>query len=498
MAFISVQRAEHLLHAAVELGFDGLLAEQRQVWARRWEDAEIGIEGDPDNELAVRFALFHLMAGAAVSGESAIGPRGLTGPTYRGHVFWDADVFVLPFLAATCPAAARAMLRYRTRRLPQARAVAAAEGRRGARFPWESARIGVDVTPLHGRSLDGELIPILTGRYEEHITADVAWATAQLVAWTGRPRTLRGAARTLMFDTARYWASRVRLDADGRAHIDAVIGPDEYHEVVDDNVFTNVMARWNLRAAAELAGHVEVDPGEAREWSRIADALVDNLDPATLVYEQFAGFYGLEPTTIAQFAEPPVAADLLLGPERISRSQIIKQADVLMLHHLVPEEVVPGSLRPNLDFYLPRCAHGSSLSPAIHASLLARDGRPDDALPWFDMACRLDLDDLTETTAGGLHLATFGGVWQALVHGFAGIRPLRSALQVDPRLPGRWTELRLRLRFHGVRVEVAARADQLQVVPSGPVDIEVPGSGTTRVAPPGRVWRRTDEGWRVT
>ena len=484
------------LERAAGVGFAGLLSEQRAAWARRWDDALVCIDGDPELELAVRFGLFHLMASVPTSGEAVVGPRGLSGPSYRGHVFWDADVFVLPFLAATCPPAARAMLEYRIRRLEPARQAAAQRGYRGARFPWESARTGVDVTPSEDRPLSGPVIPILTGEHEEHIVADVAWAAWQYADWTGDDTLLTGPGRPLVLDTARYWASRVRLD-DAGGHIDDVIGPDEYHERVDDNVFTNVMARWNLRHAAELAqagGDVPAD--EIAHWRHIADTLVDNYDAHTGLYEQFDGYYALEPLMISDVAETPVAADLLFGRPRISGSQVIKQPDVLMLHHLVPEETEPGSLRSNLEFYEPRCAHGSSLSPAIHAALLARDGRPDEALRLFRMACRLDLDNLTGTTAWGLHLATFGGVWQALVFGFAGIRPQRSGLVIDPHIPTGWDQLRVRLQHHGRKLEVRASPATLHVTSDAPLDVTVPGAGTAEVTPRGQRWSRTPDGWR--
>jgi beta-phosphoglucomutase family hydrolase len=490
------QEASEGLEQAARIGFADLLAEQRAAWASRWDDALVCIDGDPEIELAVRFGLFHLMASVPTSGEAVVGPRGLSGPSYRGHVFWDADVFVLPFLAATCPPAARAMLEYRIRRLDPAQQEAARRGYAGARFPWESARTGADVTPLVDRPLHGPEIPILTGEHEEHIVADVAWAAWQYAAWTGDDDFLGGPGRPLVLDTARYWASRVRLDGSG-GHIDDVIGPDEYHERVNDNVFTNVMARWNLRRAAELAragGDASLD--EIATWEHLADTIVDNHDADTGLYEQFDGYYSLEPLMISDVAQTPVAADLLFGRPRISGSQVIKQPDVLMLHHLVPDEMAPGSLRPNLEFYEPRCAHGSSLSPAIHAALLARDGRPDEALRLLRMACRLDLDNLTGTTAWGLHLATFGGVWQALVHGFAGVRPHGSGLEIDPHVPTSWSELRIRLQHHGRRLEVWASSATLQVTSDAPIEVTVPGAGTTEATSSGARWTRTLDGWR--
>jgi trehalose/maltose hydrolase-like predicted phosphorylase len=442
----SKRGALRALAAAEEAGFERLLGEHREAWATRWQVADIAIEGDPELELAVRFALFHLMASVSATGEAAVGARGLSGSGYRGHVFWDSDVFVLPFLAATHPGAARAMLEYRIRRLAAAREEATRLGRAGARFPWESAGSGFDVTPTLAHLPTGEIAPIRTGELEEHIVADVAWAAACYLDWTGDEAFAAGPGRELLVETARYWASRVRLDAAGGAHIYGVIGPDEYHEPVDDNAFTNVMARWNLRRAATLGG----SEAERADWLRLAGALVDGYDRMSGLYEQFAGFFRLEPLVIADVApRRPIAADLLLGAERTSSAQVLKQADVLMLHHLVPDEVAPGSLLPNLDFYEPRTAHGSSLSPAVHAALLARAGRLREALPALRIAARIDLDDLTGSTASGLHLATMGGLWQALAFGFAGVRPRGGVLVVDPRLPPEWGALELRLRFRG-------------------------------------------------
>jgi trehalose/maltose hydrolase-like predicted phosphorylase len=435
-----------VLAEAEAVGFERLLAEHREAWARRWEESGVVIEGDPELQLAVRLALFHLIGAVADDGEAAVGARGLTGHGYRGHVFWDSDVFVLPFLAATHPAAARAMLEYRVRRLPAAREAARRLGRAGARFPWESASNGFDVTPTHAHLSTGEIARIRTGELEEHIVADVAWAAACYLDWTGDDAFASGAGRELFVETARYWASRTRLDARGRAHIYGVIGPDEYHEPIDDNAFTNVIARWNLRHAAEL----DVDESERETWRRLAEALVDGYDPMSGLYEQFAGFFELEPLVIADVApRRPIAAELLLGRERTAGAQVLKQADVLMLHHLLPGEVAHASLLPNLAFYEPRTAHGSSLSPAVHAGLLARAGRFSDALKALRIAARMDLDDLTGSTASGVHLATMGGLWQALVFGFAGVRPRGGALVVDPRLPPEWGALELRLCFRG-------------------------------------------------
>ncbi|HEX6873310.1 MAG TPA: glycosyl hydrolase family 65 protein [Micromonosporaceae bacterium] len=463
---------------AEEAGFDRLLREHRQAWARRWRHADVVIDGDRHLQQAVRFALFHIMASVGDDDEAAVGARGLSGPAYLGHVFWDSDVFVLPFLAATHPSAARAMLEYRIRRLPAARAAARSLGLDGARFPWESAVAGVDVTPGSVKLPTGDEAVIRTGDLEEHIVADVAWAAACYLDWTGDVAFAAGPGGELLADTARYWASRVRLDEQGRGHIEHVMGPDEYHQPVDDNAYTNVMARWNLRRAAEVPG---VAQPERDHWLALADTIVDGYHPQTGRYEQFAGFFDLEPLIIAEpgvAPRRPIAAELLFGVARTARSQVVKQADVLMLHHLVPDETVPGSLEPNLDYYEPRTAHGSSLSPAVHASILARAGRFDDALHWLTVAARMDLDDLSGSTAGGLHLATMGGLWQALAFGFAGLQVRGDRLVVRPSLPPDWRALELNLRFRGAPV-------RLHLSPAGQVRVD---SDSARVQPVGDHW----------
>jgi len=473
---------------AGRLGFDGLLCEHRRAWASRWEVADVMIEGDPELQLAVRLALFHLMASVPDKGEAAVGARGLSGRAYRGHVFWDSDVYVLPFLAATHPDAARAMLEFRVRRLPAAIRIARAQGRQGARFPWESAWSGQDVTPAEVRGPRGEPVPVLTGELEEHIVADVAWATACYVDWTADEAFAAGPGGELLVQTARWWASRIEQDEHGRGHILGVIGPDEYHERVNDNAYTNVMARWNLRRAADAGADI-VGEAERRQWLELADQLVDGYDPQTMIYEQFEGFHQLEPLLISEVApQRPVAADMLLGAERTRKAQVVKQADVLMLHYLVPDEVATGSLEPNLDFYDPRTAHGSTLSPGVHAALLARAGRLQQALEMLRLTARIDLDDIGHMTAGGLHLAAMGSVWRALAFGFAGLRPVGDALAIDPLIPPGWEALELRVRFRDSRVRLRIYPDSVEAAADPPLSALDPAGELVELTPAGHTF----------
>jgi trehalose/maltose hydrolase-like predicted phosphorylase len=390
------------------------------------------------------------------------------------------------------------MLEYRSRRLPAALEAARMVGTAGSRFPWESARTGHDVTPASARDRAGRIVPIRTGLLEVHIVADVAWAAACYLDWTGDEEFARNGGAHIFVETARYWASRIRVERDGSAHIYGVIGPDEYHEPVDDNAFTNVMARWNLRRAASLAESV-VPSDERAEWRSLADALVDGYDPETGIYEQFDGFNQLEPLVIAEVApRRPIAADLLLGPERVAASQVVKQPDVLMLHQLVPGEVEPDSLEPNLRFYEPRTAHGSSLSPGVHAALHARARHDDSALEALELAARIDLDDTTATTAGGLHLGTFGTMWQALVFGFGGVRPTTDGvLSIDPRLPAQWSGFEIRLRFRGSRVQIRKERGACTVTASRPVTIRASGIDH-EVGPSARTFTRRASHWEAS
>lgn len=482
------------LQAANAAGFEGLYTEQRERWGERWLDANVVIEGDPALQLAVRYSVFGLISAVADSGEAAIGAGGLSGSRYHGHIFWDTDVFSLPFFAATHPASARAMLRYRLNRLEPARAAAQAGGRAGARFPWESTRSGLDVTPQLGRLPGGEVVAIRTGRLEEHITSDVAWAADCYLSWSG-DEAFAGDAQTLFVEAARYWASRIRTDSGGTGHIYTVIGPDEYHEPVDDSSFTNVMARWTLRRAARSLKErprADIEESEIERWLQLAGRLNDGYNPESGIYEEFAGFNKLEPVIAAELAERPFAGESLLPLARLRNSQIVKQADVVLLYHLVPDEMAEHSLGPNLAYYEPRTSHGSSLSPAVFALLLARNGQLEQAEEYLRMAASFDLEDRNRTSSCGLHTATMGGTWQALAYGFCGLRPLAEALALDPHIPEHWKALELTVRFRGTRVRVRAEVGRTLVWSDEPVQIAFGPSGTLVEAGPAGIELRSD------
>lgn len=515
----SREKAVRALERAAALGFDALLARHEAAWAARWRDSDLVIEGDPAAQKALRFAVHHLIATAHPKKETvSVGARGLSGMSYLMHVFWDTEVFVLPFFIYTHPQTARTLLTYRYRLLDGAREKARQYGHRGALFPWESADRGNETTPPWGVGPAGERVPILSGLMEHHISADVAWAAWEYWKATGDDQFMDAMGVELLLETARFWASRAALGGDGRYHINDVVGPDEYHEDVDDNAYTNVLARWNIRAALEalhwlerrvftratdLRARLQLAARELEEWRRVADGLADGFDPATGLYEQFRGFFGLDDVPVERLRPRPMAADLLLGREATLRSKVIKQADVVMLCWLLSDEIPDEVARANYEYYEPLTTHGSSLSPGIHAAVAAEFGDLAAAEAAFRMACDIDLGDTMGNAARGLHMATMGGMWQAAVMGFAGIRRRGETLVVDPHLLPAWRRISVPLWFRGARAGFELEQDdggRLRVritVEHAPLDV-VLGGGVRRLEPGSYRWVRAGDVWEVT
>ena len=473
-----VDVAERRLQAREE-GVATIRARHRVAWRERWHSADVVVEGDAEAQRALRFAIYHLISAADPDSDIASVPaRALTGPGYRGHVFWDTDVFVLPFFCLTHPETARALLRYRARTLPAARRRARELGYSGALYAWESADTGDDVTPSYGIGFDGKKVTIQTGLLEHHISADVAWAVWRYWQSSGDDDFLAETGAQIIVEAARFWASRARHASDGRYHISHVIGPDEYHEGVRDNAFTNNLARWNLERALELAQQsgaegLGAEPHELRRWQAVAEGMYDGFDPETRLYEQFEGFFELEDLSAAELAPRPFPADTILGAGQVRRTQLVKQADVLMLAHMLPELVPVEVMKANYDYYEPRTSHGSSLSPAVHATVAARIGNVEDALGYFRMAASIDLGDAIGSSAQGIHIATLGGLWQAAVLGFGGVQVGSQAIRVAPRLPSAWRRLAFPIHWHGTMVLIDVRPTELRLQLDGSAAVAV-------------------------
>jgi len=443
----------------------GVIGEHRDAWLARWQASDLRIEGDPAAQRALRFAIYHLLSAAnPQDNHVSIGARGLSGTTYKGHVFWDTDIFMLPFFILTYPDAARALAMYRYRTLAPARAKAARLGYRGALYAWESADSGEDVTPPFVVTSDGQVVRILTGEQEQHISADVAFGVWNYWQATGDDRFLVEAGAEILIETARFWASRAQREEDSRYHIRGVIGPDEYHETVDDNAYTNGMARWNLETAAEIANLVAerwpgpwqalsrrlgIEPEESRRWQQVARDLYTGFDERTGLFEQFRGYFDLEEIDLATFVPRTAPMDVLVGRERIQRSKVIKQPDVVMLVYLLWERMPPEVRKANFEYYEPRCGHGSSLSPAIHSLVAARLGDTELAQRYFRQAAEIDLDDSMGNAAGGIHAGALGGLWQATVLGFVGLRLAGERPEHRANLPPSWRSLSMRYQWRG-------------------------------------------------
>jgi trehalose/maltose hydrolase-like predicted phosphorylase len=457
--------ARDKLQSALHLGWSGVFAAHESAWAKRWHDSGVEVDGDAVAQRALRFAIYHLNSAANPSDESvSIGARALTGDDYHGHVFWDTEVFLLPFYVLTWPAAARALLMYRFHTLPAARAKAAGMGWRGALYAWESADTGAEMTPLEVLAPDRQVIRILCGSQEQHISADVAYAVWQYWHATGDDGFLLEAGAEILLETGRFWSSRAKLEADGCCHIRGVIGPDEYHETIDDNAYTNVMARWNIRRALDVAaalrerwpacwttlsGRLRLDEAQLKQWRNVADTLVTGLDPATGLFEQFAGYFDLEDIDLTKYAGRTVPMDVVLGRERTQQSQVVKQADVVALLGLLPEQFKGKAAAANFRYYEPRCSHGSSLSPAMHGLVAARLGDSEMALRFLRKTADIDLADTQVATDGGIHIAALGGIWMLTVLGFAGLSLRDDGIDIDPHLPGDWHSLTFRVQWRG-------------------------------------------------
>jgi trehalose/maltose hydrolase-like predicted phosphorylase len=482
------------------LGWRSVLAAHEAAWNARWTASDIRIEGDDELQQALRFAVYHLTSAANPADDRvSIGARALTGDAYFGHVFWDTETYLLPFYIAVWPEAARALLMYRFHTLPGARAKAAHIGCKGALFAWESADTGEETTPERVVASDGTMVDILSGKMEQHVSADIAYAVWQYWRSTGDDDFFLRAGAEILLDTARFWASRAVAEPDGRRHIRHVVGPDEYHEDVDDNAFTNMMARWNIARALEaldllrrrwpdraaaLREKLALGEDELADWRDAIARIVTGLDPATGLYEQFAGFHALEPLDLAAYADRTVPIDVVIGRERTRRSQVVKQADVVTLIALLPEEFPGGMAERNFRHYEPLCAHGSSLSAAMHALVAARLGDSEMALSYMRETASLDLDP-DPNTAGGVRIAALGGLWQATILGFAGLNLMGDTLGLAPRLPPQWRSLSFRVCWSGrsVAIRIAGGTVEATLLEGEAMDIRI--AGAARMLTPG-------------
>jgi alpha,alpha-trehalose phosphorylase len=444
------------LSAARLTGWEGLLAEQRAYLDDFWACADIELDGDPEIQQAVRFAAFHvLQAGARAEGRP-IAAKGLTGPGYDGHAFWDTEAFVLPVLTLTMPRASADALRWRHLILDKSKEHARELGLRGAAFPWRTIR---------GAESSGYW-PAGTAAF--HINADVAYAVAYYMEATGDMAFEEEVGLELLVETARLWSSLGYLNvAMDQFRIDGVTGPDEYSAIADNNVYTNLMAQLNLRWAAaavqrhpEKARELDVDAGEVASWSEAAEKMYIPYDERLGVTPQAESFTEHAVWDFARTRPDQYPIFLHFPYFDIYRKQVVKQADLVLAMHLRGDAFTPELKARNFAYYEPLTVRDSSLSACIQAVLAAEVGQLQLAYDYLGEAALIDLHDLHHNVKDGLHMASLAGAWTALVAGFGGMRIQNGSLCFAPRLPDAIERLAFHLLFCGCRLRVEVRAQE--------------------------------------
>jgi len=456
------------LAQATAAGWEQLLAEQRSYLDDFWDRADVELDGDPEIQQAVRFSLFHVLQAGARAEVRAIAAKGLTGPGYDGHCFWDTEAYVLPMLTYIAPDTVADALRWRHTTLPMATARARQLGLRGAAFAWRT---------IHGEECSSYW-PAGTAAF--HINADIAAAVADYLDATDDDDFARSAGLELLTQTARLWCSLGHHDPMGGFRIDGVTGPDEYSAVADNNVYTNLMAQQNLSAAADMAvryperaRELDVDDEEAARWRHSAGAMYIPYDEVLGVHPQSDGFtdhqvWDFDATSADQY---PL---LLHFPYfDLYRKQVVKQADLVLAMHRRGDAFSNEEKARNFAYYERLTVRDSSLSACTQSVIAAEIGHLGLAYDYLAEAALMDLDDLEHNTRDGLHIAALAGTWIALVAGLTGMRDQNGTVSFAPRLPDQLTRLAVKifLRRRRVALEVTAETAIYTLLDGEPLPI---------------------------
>jgi alpha,alpha-trehalose phosphorylase len=480
--------AKSALMTAQTLGFDGLLAEQTDYLAEFWRNATVEIGGDASLQQGMRFSEFHLLQSAGRNGKTNIAAKGVTGAGYDGHYFWDTEIYVLPFFLHTRPEIARKLLESRASMLPAARTRALEMAhKKGALYPWRT------ITGPECSSY----FPAGTAQY--HINADIAYSIAQYTDVTGDKSFLLELGAEVVFETARIWPDLGQFDANGRFGIYTVTGPDEYTAIVNNNLFTNVMARHHLRFAAktaawlqsehpavyaELATKIGLTTDEVATWQRAADHMI-------LSYDETRGIHAQDDTFLDKpvwdFANAPRDKYPLLlhyHPLVIYRHQVCKQPDVVLALLLLGHEFSAEDKKRNYDYYEAITTHDSSLSSCIFSIMAADVGYTEKAYDYFMQTARLDIDNLHHNTEHGVHAAALAGSWMSVVYGFAGLRSFGGVIQFAPFLPKEWTHYQFVVRIGQALLQVRVESEQVHysLLDGTRLDVRHRGQSLTIVA----------------
>ncbi|MDQ3851051.1 MAG: family 65 glycosyl hydrolase, partial [Actinomycetota bacterium] len=477
------------LAAAKRTGWEGLRQGQRAYLDEVWARGDVELDGDPPLQQAVRFALFHVLQAGARAEQRAIPAKGLTGRGYDGHTFWDMEAYTLPVLSYVAPHAARDALCWRLATIDLAEARARELGLDGVTFPWRTIR---------GHECSGYW-PASTAAF--HINADVADAVRRYIAASGDADFERGAGLELLVATARLWRSIGHHDPGGGFRIDGVTGPDEYTALVDNNVYTNLMAARNLLLAADVAlrhperaAELGVDAREMDSWREAADGMVIPFDDDLRVTAQCEGFTRYRRWHFDRTPAGEYPLLLHFHNYLLYSSQVVKQADLVFALYACGDRFDAEQKARDFDYYERITVRDSSLSAAIQAIVAAEVGHLELAYDYFAETAFIDLRDLAFNTRDGVHLASLAGAWLAAVAGFGGMRDHDGTLGFAPRLPARLDRLAFGLLYRGRRLRVDVRADEAryELLEGAPVELThhgdrlrlTPGAAETRSLPP--------------
>lgn len=481
------QKALNSIKENSSKGFPLLLQESIKALDQKlWSRTPVRISSSNSfDQLAINFALYHMhIMTPAHDSRMNIGAKGLSGEGYKGHTFWDTEIFVLPYFIFSKPEVARSLIEYRYLSLDGARKKAKENGYDGAQFPWESAWISDgEVTPQWGPAdvVTGLPLRIESGFLEQHITSDVAYGVWQYYQATGDELFMLNCGYEIIFETAKFWVSRLEPSQDdGLFHINDVMGPDEYKEHVDDNAFTNYMAWWNIMLAIKCHDTLKVKNSEAfnslDKKINIKESyslFVEKADKIFLpeprkdnVLPQDKTYLALKDIDLTKYKNQKHVEGIYkdYNSEQISQIQVSKQADVLMLFLLLDDLFSPEVKEANWNYYEPRTLHGSSLSFSSHAVLACDINDINLAYSYFQKACQIDLGQNMHSCNDGIHAAAMAGIWQAAVYGFAGVRIKNGQLRIMPGLPEAWNSLEFALCWRNQRLEIFISHNEISVL----------------------------------
>ncbi|MGL5907861.1 MAG: glycosyl hydrolase family 65 protein, partial [Shewanella sp.] len=427
-----------------------------------------------------------------------IGAKGLSGEGYKGHSFWDTEVFMLPFYIYTMPEVARGLLEYRYQTLPGARKKARDNGYIGAQFPWESALSGEEVTPVWGAVdiVTGKSTKIWSGFIEQHITCDITNAVWQYYQITGDQVFMDEMGYEIMFDTATFWCSRLEWLTDrNQWGICNVIGPDEYKEHVNNNAFTNYMAVENIRLAiryyddlaknnpailAQLEAKLDLTAARKLWLERVEHIYLPQPRAQDKVIPQDDTYLQKEIIDLTKYKEQPFVGGLFqdYNLEQVNQIQVSKQADIMVLFYLQEAKFDLATKVANWNYYEPKTLHDSSLSLSTHSVLAADVGNGTLAYDLFAQAAAIDIGQNMKSSDHGIHAASMGGIWQCVVCGFGGVRLLDGTLRIKPNLPAQWQQINFPLFYQGQRLEISVDNQSVSIVrreAGAPLEMEIFG-----------------------